>query len=294
MQDVYVAYDKIQYLRQCLMRYNGSTGYMVLYFAMLLYILIKGSDKERKIFIPMSVTMLVTVYNPVFPHILTLFTKMDSEYYRFFWISPIVVLVPYVLTKLILAVMENGIKHKKTVIILSVVAILLCSNSVFKSGMKLAENRFKIPDELIQISEIIHADSDKEYPKAFLEYEYNMQMRQYDAKMLLTIDREDYLYAVSKDYWSEMIESDEFPQYRLLAGLIRYQWVNPEKLVEALEMTDTEYVVLTTGSTMIPVLKGEGLTEVAITDTHTILKYEQEEITPFELIDYTDCYRQGL
>ena len=294
MQDVTVKALKIAYLRECLTRYNGSAGYLLLFFVMLLFILIKGSDKEKRIFVPMSVLSIATVYNPLFPHIISLFTKIDSEYYRFFWMTPVIVLVPYMMTKFITMLLDGKIANKKTAITLAVLALLLTSNSVFRSGMKLAENRYKIPDELIEISEIIHADSDKEYPKAFLEFEYNMQMRQYDPKMLLTIDREDYLYAVSKEYTTEMVDSDEAPQYRLLAGLVRYQKVNNEKLIEALEMTDTEYVVLTTGSTMIPVLEDLGLTQVATTKGHTILKYTQKEIVPFELVDYSGCYAEGL
>lgn len=294
MQDVTVAADKIAYLRECLTRYNGSTGFLVLFFAMLLFIMIKGSDREKRIFVPMGIVTIATVYNPLFPHILTLFTKIDSEYYRFFWTTPVIVLVPYVATKLILSLMNGEIGHKKSIIALSVIALLLSSNCVLKSGMRLAENEYKIPNELIEVSEIIHADSDREYPKAFLEFEYNMQMRQFDAKMLLTIDREDYLYAVSKEYTTQMIDSDEFPQYRLLAGLIRYQHVSTEKILEGLEMTDTEYVVLTTGSTMIPVLENEGLIEIAQTENHTILKYIQQEIDDFELVDYSDCYEQGI
>ena len=294
MQDVTVASDKIAYLRECLTRYSGSTGYLVLFFALLLFVLIKGSDKEKRIFVPTGVLMIATVYNPVFPHILTVFTKIDSEYYRFFWMTPIIILVPYVATKLILALLDGNIKHKKTVIVLLVIAVVLAANPVFKSGMRLAENEFKIPDELIEISELIHADTNREYPKAFLEYEYNMQMRQYDGKMLLTIDREDYLYAVTKEYTTDMIDSEEFPQYSLLAALVRYQNVSSEKIINALEVTDTEYVVLTTGSTMIPVLEEAGLTEVAKTKGHTILKYNQQEIQDFELIDYSGCYSAGI
>lgn len=294
MQDVTVGTLKIAYLRECLQRYNGSTGYLMLFFFMLLFIVLKGTEKEKKIFVPVSLLSIVTVYNPLFPLVITLFTKIDSEYYRFFWITPVIVLVPYVLTKIVLKILDGEIIHKKTVSLLIIIALFLSSKSVLGSGMKLAENKYKIPDELIEVSEIIHNDSDREYPKAFLEYEYNMQMRQYDPKMLLTIDREDYLYAISNEYTTEMVDSDEKPQYRLLAGLIRYQKVNNERLIDALEMTDTEYVVLTTGSTMIPVLEELGLSEVARTKNHTILKYNQKEIVPFELVDYSGCYEEGI
>ena len=294
MQDVFVSTDKIAYLRECLIRYNGSTGYLVLYFAALIYILIKGTEKEKRIFVPMSLLMIITVYNPLFPHILCIFADINSEYYRFFWMTPVIVLVPYVLTKLIISLKEDEIKNKKSVIVITILVLAVSSKSVFASGMKLPENRFKIPNELIEISEIIHDDSNNEYSKAFFEFEYNMQIRQYDGKMLLAIDREDYLYAISNEYTQEMIDSDEFPQYRMLAALFRYQNVDVNRLIDAFESTKTEYIVLTTGSTMIPTLMDAGLKEVAVTDSHTILKYDLSDDTPFELIDYSDVYRQGL
>ena len=294
MPDVSVASDKIEYLFKCLEKYNGSTGFLVLFFVMLIFVAVYADDRVKRIFVPLSVIMVLTVYNPLFPLSLTKITKIDSEYYRFFWITPVVVLVPYVFTKLILAIIDGKIKNKAPIIVLALLVIVMSAKSVTESGMRIAENKYKIPNELIEISKIIHADSDKEYPKAFLEFEYNMQMRQYDAKMLLTIDREDYLYAVSNEYTTEMIDSDEFPQYRLLAGLIRYQNVEPEKIVEGLKLTNTEYVVLTTGSTMIPALKEEGLTEVKKTKGHTILKLDSEEIENIELIDYSNVYKEGL
>jgi len=293
MQDVFVATNKFEYLRACLERYNGSTGFLVLYFAALIYILLKGSEREKKIFIPVSVLSLLTVYNPIFPHVLSVFADINSEYYRFFWMTPVVILVPYVATKLILALTSGEIKHRKTVIILAVLVLLSASNCVLKSGTKLPENVYKVPNEMMEVSEIIHADCPNEYPKAFLEYEYNMQMRQYDASMLLTIDREDYLYTISNDYTTEMIESEEFPQYRLLAAFIRYQDVDTNWVIDGLELTKTEYVVLTTGSTWIPKLEEAGLTEVAKTEHHTILKYALKDNTPFELVDYSECYKNG-
>lgn len=292
MQDVFVATDKIAYLRQCLERYNGSTGYLVLFFAALIFIILKGSDKEKRIFIPMSVLMIATVYNPLFPHILSIFADINSEYYRFFWISPVIILVPFLITKLVLALSEGQIKHKKSVAVLLLITIILSSTTIFSSGMKLPENRYKIPRELIEISEIIHKDCEDEYSKAFFEYEYNMQIRQYDPKMLLTIDREDYITAITHDFTTE--EMDERVECSILAALFRYQNVDMGRLLDALESTKTEYVVLTSASTMIPKLKENGLTEVARTRGHIILKYDIKERVPFELIDYSEVYREGL
>ncbi len=145
-----------------------------------------------------------------------------------------------------------------------------------------------MPDELIEVSEIIHSDSDAEYPKAFLEYEYNMQMRQYDPKMQLTIDREDYLRAMQESYSEQMIQDDEHPQYRILASLVRGQNVSPDSLIDALEATKTEYIVLSMGNTAADVLEEAGVECIAQTDGHLIYKYNIKDAYVYELIDYSD------
>ena len=293
MQDVFVEFSKLSYLKECLVRYSGRSAYLMLYFAALIFVALKGNKKEKQIFIPMSILLVITVYNPVFPIILNKFADINSEYYRFFWMTPVIVLVPLVATKLITELVKE--KSKSNTWALIIIAFIFVSSSVFmyKNGIVFAENMYKIPNELIKISEILHEDCEDEYPKAFLEYEYNMQMRQYDPRILLTIDREDYLNAISGDYTWEMIDNDSFPQYRILAALFRYQDVDLNRLCEALEQTKTEYIVLTKGSTMIDALKGHGLSVVASTENHVILKYDLQERRPFELVDYSECYEKG-
>ena len=293
MQDVFVEVSNLSYLKECLIRYSGRSAYLMLYFVALIFVALKGSKKEKQLFIPMSILLVITVYNPIFPIILNKFADINSEYYRFFWMTPIIVLVPFVATKLITELVKERSKSNTWALI--IIALIFVSSSVFmyKNGIVFAENMYKIPNELIKVSEILHEDCEDEYPKAFLEYEYNMQMRQYDPKILLTIDREDYLYAVTNEYTYQMIDDDSHPQHRILAALFRYQDVEMHRLKDALEQTKTEYVVLTKGSTMIDALKAGGLSVVASTENHVILKYELEERRPYELVDYSEVYEKG-
>lgn len=303
MVNVSVKTDGIKYLFECLSRYTGNTGYIILFFAMLVFIVLNGTEKEKKIFVPVGITMAFTVYNPLFPLVLSLLEDISSEYYRFFWITPVVVLVPYFMTKIILLLMEkapedgteNGIWSKDArIVIITFLIVLFSSGFMYKNGINIADNIYKMPDELIEISEIIHNDCEDEYPKAFLEYEYNMQMRQYDSKMILTIDREDYLSAVSEPIPSDKIYNDFTPQYRLLAAFVRGQQVETPILMDGFELSKTEYVVLTKGNLIIKRLLAQGLTEIAQTENHVILKYNIKERNPFELVDYTEIYENGL
>ena len=288
MQGLNVFEKGIGYLEACLSYYTGACAYLMLYVAALVYVCVFGSRREKEIFIPCSVFLLLTVYNPVAPVVLDHFFDVNSEYYRFFWIAPVIILVPYLFTKLII----TRVSAAQRIIVSSLILVIciLSGRFVYADGIKLAQNIYKMPDELIEISGLIHEDSEAEYPKAFLEYEYNMQMRQYDPKMLLTIDREDYLNAVSIPYTEEMLSDELHPQYRLLAALVRYQEVDEQSFLDALEVTKTEYVVLSKSHPRIDYLKDAGLKKVSETEDHVILKYEIKEPYDFELVDYSVVY----
>ncbi len=289
MQGLNVTEKGIRYLWECFSYYTGSCAYFMLYAAAVIYICIAGTKREKEIFVPCSVFLLLTVYNPVAPVILDHFFDVNSEYYRFFWIAPVIVLVPYLFSKLIVSRTD---RKQMIVVSLLIAAICLVSGKyVYADGIKWAQNIYKMPPELIEVSEKIHEDTGAEYPKAFLEYEYNMQMRQYDPKMLLTIDREDYLYAVSNpSYSKEMLEDEMHPQYVLLAVLVRFQDIDKESFLNALETTKTGYVVVSKDNPRIDYLEEAGLSIAGETQNHIIFKYDLKEPHEFELVDYSVVY----
>lgn len=288
MQGLNVFEKGIGYLWACLSLYTGACAYLCLYAAALVYICIRGSKREKELFIPCSVFLILTVYNPIAPVILDKFFDVNNEYYRFFWVLPVIVLIPYLFTKLIFSAKKGT---DRIIITLIIACICLVSGKfVYSDGLKIAKNCYKMPEELIEISEIIHEDSQVAYPKAFLEYEYNMQMRQYDPKMLLAIDREDYLYAVSNVYSEDMLNDEAHPQYRLLAALVRMQPVENEDFIDALETTKTEYVVLNKDNPRTSYLLIAGLKKVKETENHVIFKYDLKEPYEFELVDYSVVY----
>lgn len=285
MQSINIYEKGIGYLSAVMSVYMDSCAYFALYLLGLVYILIKGDKREKEIFIPSSVLMILTVYNPVVPFFLNKLFDVNSEYYRLFWIAPVIVLAGYISTKLITGA---GSKKEKTAMVVFLLVLGLCAgNFAYKDGYTSAENIYQIPDELIEISELIHENSDVSYPKAFFEYEYNMQIRQYDPKIQLTIDRDDYIRAVTEDYPEDMIENDECPQYRILAALVRGQNVDRDAFLWALENTKTEYIVISKGNLKEDFLKEAGLTAIAETQNHVIYHYDVVEPYIYEPVDYS-------
>ena len=285
MQGVNVFENGIGYLVKCLSLYNSGTGFFVMYLFAVLFILVKGNHRDREIFLPSTAVLLVTVFNPLVPLVLDKIFDVNSEYYRLFWVAPIVILVPYVITVIVFDLPKGS--GRGVVLTLAILAVIFGGNFVYAKGFTAARNIYKIPDELIEISGIIHEDSQSEYVRAFFEYEYNMEIRQYDPKMLLTVDREDYLYAMNYSYTDEMLADENKPVNRILALLVRNQKVKKDAFIDALESTDTEYLVLTAGHPQIPFVKGAGLSEIGRVGTHIIFKYELDDPAGFELVDYS-------
>ena len=289
MQAINVFENGIGYLGACLSCYLDNCAYFMLYAFALLFILIKGDKREKELFLPGAFVLLVTVYNPVAPIILDKFFDVNNEYYRLFWITPVVVLVPYVAVRIIALIKEKSSNAAVLCAFLFVIVGLMGGNLLFTQEIKIRENGYKVPDELIEIDSIIHEDAKTLYPKAFFEYDYNMEIRQYDPKMLLCVDREDYLYAVQYSYTDEMLADENNPQYKILAPLVRNQVVETSDFLAALEATGTEYIVVSAAHPLVPYLRNAGLTEVAKTDTHTIYRYEIQESSEYEYVDYSQA-----
>lgn len=278
----------LDFLRLCLDYYSENCAFLMLFFIALVFVCIKGNETEKRIFIPSGLFLFLTVYNPICPVILIHFFDVNSEYYRFFWIAPVVILLPFVAVKLI-EMLDN--KWGKIGLFALIVLLFITSgNFLYSNGYEKAENIYKMPGELITVSEVIHSDANVEYPKAFLEYEYNMQMRQYDPKIMLTVDREDYLRAISLDFSEEEVLDDNHPQYRILATLVKQKPVDMSEFLEALELSHTEYVVLDKNNPMTDYLETAGLESVGETENNRVYKYNLKESYEFSLVDYSVVY----
>ena len=70
---------------------------------------------------------------------------------------------------------------------------------------------------------------------------------------------------------------------------MRNQKIDEEELTEALDATNTQYVVLTKGHPQAAFVKRAGLYELGETETHVIYKYDLKDPYEYELVDYSDA-----
>ena len=341
MQDLNIADAGFSYIFNCIGYYYEGNIYFLLYIVSLIFLCVgrlpfisaSGTAGEeaagafrrrmREIFLPQFLFMVLTVYNPVFPVILNSFFDVNKEYYRFLWMSPVIICICTAGVAAVWGPYNKGQEQEERKSIsprgFMAAAFLVCllmagGSYLYKDGYILSPDIYHMPSEIPEISEIIHEDAGSRlparleeaeasredweprhsgvaYPMAMFEYDYQMQIRQYDAGILLACDREQYMRALAGEVTYETAMEEGNYIDRLLAVTALGIQIDKERFISALEHTGTEYVVVTTASGKVPYLKGAGLTVVGETANHTVMHYEPEEPRIFELADYNEVWR---
>ena len=294
MQSINVAQEGIGYLWLCLREYSKGCLFVALFVLGLAFVIAKGSTLEKKVFLPQAVLLLITVYNPLFPVALNRFFDVNNEYYRFFWIAPVVILDAWVMVRLILMA-----KGKLSAVLFAAFAALIIFGGQFlyKDGYIPSPTFVKMPTEIPQICEMIHRDAEGRYdgdyyPRAICEFDYEMCLRQYDASIMLSCTREQYLTAVTGQLRSEDIISEEEFYSRLLTVMVHGNLIPASEFKKGLEKTGTEYVcVSTVNEALCDYLESRcSLRLVGKTANHSLYHYELEDGEGWRLPDYSDVW----
>ena len=155
-----------------------------------MFIFIKEKKNENKnllLFYPIFI--LILVLNPIFCHIVLKFIT-TNVYYRFLWLLPLGIIIAYFGT-LMLSDVDN--KFKKIVATIMFIGIIVYSgNFVYTSStFKKINNLYKLPDEYIQITQILSSIPIQE-KNAMVSTELVKYIRQYDASIKLAFQRRPY------------------------------------------------------------------------------------------------------
>lgn len=287
MQTITVGEFGISYLSKCLFAYFEGCGYLLLFLIIMSFIVLKGSKRDIDIFLPPVIALFVTIFNPVVPVVMNHIFDVNKEYYRFFWIAPIVIVIAFGCVR-VMEIARGKIKVIAFILLLS--ALVITGKFVYKDGYIKSPNIYKMPTEIPILSEMIHKDSISEYPRAIFEYDFEMCIRQYDPKMMLTIGRDEYIYAMSGNLKLEDILAEENYYNRVLAVVVLGIPIEEEEFIRGLEETNTRYVVLTKGSMMCDYVEHAGLRLVGDTTNHVVYCLDSDNITDWELPDYSDVW----
>lgn len=170
-----------------LIKYNGVGVVSGIYIAAVIYIFLKGGEKEKLVFAYYSFFFALVVFNPVVVMFLRdHVSEVYDTYWRMMWALPVVPLIAYVFAKAFQD--ETGKRKRAALCAVLVAAIAISGQFVFADGnFTRAENKYKVPDTTVQLSAMLKEID--ETPLAIVPYDVALTIRQYDANVTLVVGR---------------------------------------------------------------------------------------------------------
>lgn len=170
---------------------NGNYWFLLLFS---ISICLFWGRKNAKFLTGYTIIYSILVLNP-FSALLLTKLGLDGQwvYLRVFWMIPMGCLIAYAFVKIIFLVNKKIIRG--LVVTCSVVVIIHCGKFIYTSdNFQLAENAYKIPDDVIEVCEYLEPGNAVLAPADMIYW-----LRTYNADIYLPIGRQEYTFGGSTE-----------------------------------------------------------------------------------------------
>ena len=274
MQDVYLEQLGLHFVKTCLTTYLGKVYFFGIFIASIFLFSLYKKNKLRY-FTLYTLFLFCTIFNPFLVKLIFGYFDQDEVYYSFFWLLPINIIVSFLFVVFIDSI--SGYL-KKFFLTLSLVCVILFLGTPvinFSSFLSLPDNLYKVPDETLEISEYIHQDATIESPRVAIAPDLLMTIRQYDASLTLTLERDRVLcwqgapafQDLQDDYWFQL-------QKPIMDVIYGGDTSNSDAFSNAIVSTGTHYVVYSKTVDIQDFLSSLGARYVAETDNYIIFRVQ--------------------
>lgn len=230
--------------------YNGTGYYCILFIAALLYLWFTEEDKHIKALLVIVPGVIQLVF--FVPYAYMIYEKLDEgTYYRILWLMPMTMVIAYSACRII------GNHTKVGVAVISVILAVSGTCVYTSSNVSIAENAYNIPDEVIELCDIVKPDEDQErvwvaFPPVLVHY-----VRQYTTTIQLPFGRDSMV-----DSWKKL----DNPLYNL--------YVSPNMPADKLSQYATDYqcnyIILDKEAEVIGDLTDYGMEYVTSTENYDV------------------------
>ena len=174
--------DRMNTVIEVFKNYNGPGYYCVLFIIALLYLWFTEEDKRIRallIYTPSVIQVLFFI-----PYFYMLYNMLDEgTYYRILWLMPMSVVIAYAGCKVI------GVHTKIGLVLLSAI-LIMGGTYVYKSVyMSPAENAYHLPEEAVQICDMIKPEEGRERVWAVFPTDLVHFVRQYTTTIQMPFGR---------------------------------------------------------------------------------------------------------
>jgi len=163
--------------------YNGSGYYCILFVISLIYLKFVEEDRKIKALLVYTPAVIQALF--FVPFFYVVYNKLDDgTYYRILWLLPMTVVIAYAGCKLI------GVHTKVGLVILSFVLVLSGTFVYRNSNITKAENAYHLPQECIDICDMIMPEEGKERVWAAFPIDLVHFVRQYTTRIQMPYGRD--------------------------------------------------------------------------------------------------------
>lgn len=185
---------------------------------------------------------------------------------------PVAVIVGYIGTKVTLRPFRKWQQGLLFAVMLCIIAF--CGKTIFSRPMGLIENIYKIPDEVIEICEIIRADSPKDEPCVAADFDLDVLINQYAPEIDLILSYRELAEIKELESFGEYRDA---PSNRLKYVLIDGTVHDEGYLIYALTEGQVDYIVTQRGAPAREYILASQCRLIAELEQYCIFRVEIEE-----------------
>ncbi len=238
--------------------YFGNPVQALLLVAAAIYIAVAEKTLWKKIILGILPLLVVAGFLLPITKIVYVaaFDDGSDTYYRLLWLIPSYIVIGYAVCKLSFSF---GSRVKQRIAIVAALAVICLSGSLvyLNQYMSVAENFYHIPQNVIDICDVIAPMEGEPRVRAAFPSELVHFVRQYDTNILMPYGRE--MIATQWDYYNEVYEVMEKPEV-----------IDAEALLEATRKTGCSYIILAKDRKVRGDLIDQGLKMVTSVDKYVI------------------------
>ena len=173
-------------------RFVGNGMYISIFLLSVLYILNivnkKDIKHEKKIKASMgyySIIVFILIITPIFANVMI--EVNEDVYWRVYWLLPIAITIPYMLTQYIFK--NPKLIGKITIGLVAIVLLVISGKYVYTEDKFIkVDNYYKFPNDVLDIIKVVSEDDDS-YKKLAGPLEFIIYTRQYDGTIILAESR---------------------------------------------------------------------------------------------------------
>jgi hypothetical protein len=222
-------------------RIGSYTSVMILLILALGYLFFKNDGNEQKYLVYPGVFYLLVLLNPVAEWLLINPLGFESRVHRFFWVIPITFILAYVSLEI---AKKSG---KQGIFLIVFIIVLWCvqGRTPLEEEYYRTENIYKIENEIIELSEVMHKVDDEECFRVFInEIHPNYTIRQYDPAFLLIYDIREMDNIMSHHDLEKLSKEHAFTLYALAGYFYGHYQVDMDALYQYIKNIQIEYLIL--------------------------------------------------